>query len=161
MKRKTRRRRTYHRKSDMKIKVFSAVMAVFFSVGAGYVTATYIIGPALGLDAQPMFSDFLKKESVEEEKKNNKNENENVKIVQDELPVNTESGYALQYGSFSSKEGAQTCVDKLSGMGITAEIIEKDNCYKVIGEVFETKSEAEKSKQQVPVTEDVFITEIP
>lgn len=159
MKRKVHRRKTSHRKNSMKIKAVYAALAICISVGAGYITATYIIGPALGLDAKPMFSEFLneKKDNVE----NNEEKEDNVKVVQDKLDVKSEQGYALQYGSFSEKKGAEKFAAELTSKGLNAEIINKDDGYKVIGEIFDTYEEAEKSKLQSSLKEDVFITEIP
>ena len=159
MRRKAHKRRSSYRKNSVKIKAVYAVLAICFSVGAGYITATYIIGPALGLDAKPMFSEFLneKKDNME----NNEEKEDNVKVVQDKLDVKSEQGYALQYGSFSEKKGAEKFAAELTSKGLNAEIINKDDGYKVIGEIFDTYEEAEKSKLQSSLKEDVFITEIP
>ena len=163
MRRRVKRKRTVRRNNDYKVKAVSFVLIICFSVAAGYLTATYLIGPALGLEAESVSFDFLKKET--EKDKVNKNgtedEQDDTELVQDRLTVETEHGYALQYGSFSSKKGAKACVNELAGAGIDAEIIEKDGSYKVIGEVFDTRKEAEESKKKVSADKDVFITEIP
>ena len=163
MKRRMRRKRHNHyRKNANKTgKVLSVVIVIGFSVLAGYVTANYMIGPMLGLESEQVFSDFLndKKETEKEDKTTEKN-NE-TKVVQDKVEVETETGFALQYGSFSAREGAQECVRDLESRGIDASIIEKDGSFKVIGKVFATKDEARAWKDTSGTGEDIFITEIP
>ena len=159
--RRHRRKYTTYKSGGFKLKAASAVLAICISVAAGYVTATQLIGPALGIESKPVFFDFM------DEKKQEKNDNkDSVKdkenqVVQDEINVQVESGFALQYGSFSSREGAQECADQLKKDGIEAQIIEKDNSFKVIGQIFDTKDEARNHKENVSESEDVFITEIP
>ncbi len=161
MKRRRRRRRNVYKNTNIKGRAFSAVMVICFSVIAGYMTATYIIGPALGLETQPAFFDFINNDDNKESENTDGSDSGEKQVVQDTLETDTENGYALQYGSFSSMDGAQKCADDLKSMGIEAEIIEKDGSYKVIGQLFETKEAARTYMEQETWTEDVFITEFP
>ena len=160
MKRRVKRRKTAYRKNDCKTKAVSFVLIICFSVAAGYLTATYLIGPALGLETEAVFFDFLKNDAEQKESRDKKDEKEK-EVVQDQLTVKSENGYALQYGSFSSMAGAEECVNDLAESDISAEIVKKDNSYKVIGEVFATREEAEESKKKLSENKEVFITEIP
>ena len=157
--RRRRRRHNAYRGSDLKAKAVSVMLVICLSVAAGYVTATQLVGPALGLETQQTFFDFINEKEEKTEQKDDKDSE--TTVVEDQVDVETDSGFALQYGSFSSKEGAQECLDDLTASGIEAEIIEKDGMYKVIGQLFDTKAEAETFKEQNPQDEEVFITEIP
>ena len=159
MKRRGYRRRHVHRSNALKTRAISFVMIICFSVASGYLTATYLIGPFLGLETEAISFDFMKNETEDQGNKD-REDDKDTEIVQDKITVNQKSGYALQYGSFSSMAGAEECAEELEGAGIPAEIIEKDGSYKVIGEVFNTKAETEKSKAR-SMAEEVFITQIP
>ena len=67
-------------------------------------------------------------------------------------------GFAVQFGSFSTKGAAEKAASQLKEKGIAASIWEKDGAYKVLGESFPDKEkardEAEKRRTQ---TEDVFV----
>ena len=163
MNKRVRRKRhsAYRRKANMTSKILSVVIVIGISVLAGYMTANYVLGPMLGLESEPAFSDFVKeKKDAEKEKKTELPESE-TKVVEDQIPVQSEKGFALQYGSFSSKNGAQQCADELKSKGIETSIIEKDGNYKVIGKVFDTKEEARMHKNTSAAEGDIFVTEIP
>lgn len=165
MKRRMRRKRrgSYRKEVNMSGKVLSVVLIIGFSVLAGYMTANYLIGPMLGLESEQVFSDFLNNEENKENKNEDKTQKqtEETKVVQDKVEVQNETGFALQYGSFSAKEGAEQCVSELESQGIEARILEKDGSYKVIGKVFATKEEAVAEKNTSAGGKDIFITEIP
>lgn len=158
--RKRRRRYNAYRGQNIKGRALSVVLVICLSVAAGYMTATQVLGPALGLETQQTFLDFVNDKTDKTENKEEKN-SETTTVVEDQVEVDTDSGYALQYGSFSTEEGAQECLEDLTASGIEAEIIEKDGMYKVIGQLFNTKEEARTFKEENSQNEDVFITEIP
>ena len=165
MKRRMRRRRrnSYRKEVNMTGKVLSVVIVIGFSVFAGYMTANYLIGPMLGLESEQVFSDFLNNEKEIEKKKMEEKQSVEKKtnVVQDKLETESETGFALQYGSFSAREGAEQCASQLKSQGIEADIIEKDGSYKVIGPVFRTREEAAAQKNASTGNKDIFITEIP
>ena len=72
-----------------------------------------------------------------------------------------ESGYGIQFGSFSTRAAAESLVADLNGNGIEAEIVERDHRYKVIGTLFSTREEAVSAMGLVnrEMYSDVFITE--
>lgn len=75
------------------------------------------------------------------------------------------SGYSIQYGSFSTEDAANELVSELRASGLTAQIVRKDDMYKVIGQLFKTKEEAVSAKNDVimyanPEYADVFVTNI-
>lgn len=139
----------------------TVIIVIFLSVAAGYLTATQILGPALGLESQQTFFDFInnQKDGKSDEKDKEEKQKNEITVVEDKVDVEKE-GFALQYGSFSTRNGAEECADDLKASGIDTEIIEADGMYKVIGNIFDTKSEAETYKEENPWEEGVFITEI-
>lgn len=98
MNKRVRRKRhsAYRRKANMTSKILSVVIVIGISVLAGYMTANYVLGPMLGLESEPAFSDFVKeKKDAEKEKKTELPESE-TKVVEDQIPVQSEKGFALQ-----------------------------------------------------------------
>ena len=154
------RRRIKKRKrpnEKTKMKFTSVLVIMILAVAMGYLTATYIIGPILGYNAD----ESPLKVSKEAEESNESNETT-------ELAESTEStesagtigeGYALQFGAYSTKEAAQKLVDSLTLKGIKAEIVEKDGQFKVISPIIRTKDEALNQLNDIKdkEVEDVFI----
>lgn len=160
MNRRKRRRRPAkpYRKNSVKTKAMSFVMVICISVAAGYLTATYILGPVLGLEMEPTFFDFI---SEDKKKTENKEKPETKTVIEDKVETEIESGFAVQYGSFSEKNGARECADQLKAEGIEVKIIEKDGMYKVVGKVYSTKDDARDDIENTQDNEGLFITEIP
>ena len=135
----------------------TVVIVICLSLIAGYLAAVYIVGPVLGLDTAPLTfneetsgNDDTKKESEEQQDTDS-----------DEIDGLAESGYVLQYGSFSSREAAESCVSDLKLSGIEAEILEKDGAYKVVSPLFDTEQEARAKMETQKNYVDVFITHFP
>jgi len=160
MKRKAHRRKKAHRKNDKKISIAAIIIIILFSITAGYITATYVFAPILGLDAGALSFELIKKDN-DKVNDNQKDKENKIKVVQDEINKDNDCGYALQYGSFSSETGAKECMNALAVKGIEARIIQKDGAFKVIGKVFDTKDDARAYRDSVGDIDDVFITEIP
>ena len=162
--RRHRSRKRYAAKHGRTLKAHAVTVAIviFLSVAAGYFTATQLLGPALGLETQQTFFDFIKdkQDSITENNDKKDGKDSDITVVEDKAEPETENGFALQYGSFSAKSGAKECAEDLKSSGIDAEIIEKDGMYKVIGNIFDTKQEAESYREKNPQKEEVFITEI-
>ena len=73
-----------------------------------------------------------------------------------------ESGYGIQFGSLSTRDAAEKLVSELKLSGIEAQIVERDNTYKVIGTLFATREAAALAMGQVnrEIYNDIFITSI-
>ena len=155
--------RNSRRNAEMKGKLSTVVIIICFSVAAGYLTATYLIGPLLGLDTAPLV--FNENSENEDMKDAESSDSTKASSSEDKEPDETEglaeSGYVLQYGSFSSKEAAENCVSDLKKSGIEAEILEKDGAYKVISPLFDTEQDARAKMETQKGVVDVFITQIP
>lgn len=75
-------------------------------------------------------------------------------------PPTTQSGYCIQFGSFSTRVGAENLIKQLNNSGITAQIVEKDGTFKVISQLFEQKEQAVATMATLQGQyTDVFVTQ--
>ena len=147
--RRVKKRKRPNENSKMKFTVFLVIMIV--AVALGYLTARFVIGPLLGYDADESpikianGGDSKDEEASGEEGSAGETEQQ--------------SGYALQFGVFTSKEAAEKLASDLKSKGIETKIIEEDSNYKVISPVVNTKDEAidELNGIKDKEVEDVFI----
>ena len=58
-------------------------------------------------------------------------------------------GYAIQFGSFSTEQAANTLLQELSASGIHTSILKKDGMFKVIGQLFPDAESAAAEKAKV------------
>lgn len=132
------------------MKFVSVLVIMLLAIALGYGTAKFIIGPLLGYDTDESSINLVQKDENKEETKAN---------AEKESSANKSEGYALQFGVFSTKEGAQKLVTSLAEKGIEAEIVEEDNQYKVISPIIKTKDEALDKLNDISdkEVEDVFI----
>lgn len=147
---------------------FNAVLLILIAaVVAGYLTTRFVLYPLLGFEFPSLETIWDKyRPSVSEDKDNNKEKTEDSKsetkeqktIVED--GVNTsEEGYVIQFGSFSTKEAAKERVSELKDEGIKTSVMEKDDYYKVVGEIFTTKDKAKTAMADIDY-DGVFVTEL-
>lgn len=69
--------------------------------------------------------------------------------------------FAVQFGSFSTKQSAETAVSELAGKNITAVILQKGDSFKVIGSSFATKEQAAVEANRLrELAGDVYVTAI-
>lgn len=117
----------------------------------GYLTARFVIAPIIGYDTDVLNLNILDKD-------NNSNEDKD-KDTDQSL---SDTGYALQFGVFSSKSRAEELVDDLKDKGIDADILKRDDKYKVISEILKTKEKAIDSLKEIQnyKLDDVFVTVI-
>ncbi len=73
-----------------------------------------------------------------------------------------QSGYCIQFGSFATKEAADTLLAQLAAGGIKASVVEKDGTFKVVGEIFSDKAAASAAMAGVDraIYSDIFVTNI-
>ncbi|MCI8631218.1 MAG: SPOR domain-containing protein [Firmicutes bacterium] len=74
-----------------------------------------------------------------------------------------QSGYVIQFGSFSSEGAADQLVNELKNSGIDASIAQKDGLYKVVGQIFADKESALNNKVNIDALtgakySDAFVT---
>ena len=75
-------------------------------------------------------------------------------------PGESEQVYAIQFGSYSTYEGAQEAALQEVSKGHTVRIVEKDGSYKIVGSPYTDRTEAERALAAIsPEGEDgLFIT---
>lgn len=172
--RKIRRYRSQRRNSGVKFLGFVGIMIV--AVICGYMTARFIIAPLLGYDTEVLKLDFPSRltdvfhgdddtESETDGKEAEKDadsgeENESLTAEKDNRDDETEEGYALQFGVFSSRDRAEELADKLKDEGIDVQIKEKDDQYKVVSPLVDTKEEALETLKNTEseYVDDIFVT---
>ena len=180
--RKVRKRKGAVGNSRMKFGLFFGIIAL--TVGLGFLTARFAIGPLIGFHAEksPIQELAERKETAEQQKQTAAAEEEasakttageqtgsagstaeKTEAESEENGGSTQAGYALQFGAFSSKAAAQSLSDALHEKGIDTKIVELDGVFKVLSPVSEGKTQAlaalEKVKEKA--VSEVFITEEP
>ena len=133
----------------------------------GYLTTRFVLYPLLGFEFPSLETIWDKyRPSVSEDKNSNKDKTEDSRsetkeqktIVEDKKDA-SEEGYVIQFGSFSTKAAAKERASELKDEGIKTSIIEKDDCYKVVGEIFSTKDKAKTAMADIDY-DGVFVTEL-
>lgn len=81
-------------------------------------------------------------------------------VIEDQADVKQVAGYALQFGSYSSKAAAEKCINQLKESGINARVLKKDGAYKVIGQLFATKDEAKTELGKMDESVGAFVATI-
>lgn len=81
-------------------------------------------------------------------------------VLEDGAEVKRTAGYALQFGSYSTKAAAQKSLKQLTSSGIQAKIVEKDGAYKIIGKLFDTKEQAKVHLNGLDESVGAFITTV-
>ena len=147
--RKIRKRKSTSQNSRMKFGTFLGIIVL--AVFLGFLTARFVVGPLIGYDAD----ESPARAASDEKEKSTGEKDKDEKEVSAEL----EKGYALQFGAFSTEDAAQDHADNLKSSGITAEIIQDDDIYKVIGPILSTKEKALEALASLPENsvQDVFI----
>lgn len=184
MRRKVRKRKSKSENSRVKMSVFLGI--ILLAVLLGFLTARFVIGPIIGYNAdespvqlngadkaaeteKDVDKSKVSKNSEAEKAANTEAEAdadtdaaEEAKTEQTAKETETEKGYALQFGAFSTKDSAQELSDALESKGIKTKIVEADNVFKVISPVLEDKEDALKalSESKEKEVEDVFITSV-
>lgn len=184
--RKIRKYRSSRKNSGVKFIGILGIMVM--AVICGYMTARFIIAPLLGYDTEVLKLDFPSKltsfldrgetdesdsgadsddsDSDEDsggddaEESDDENADDVDKTASGEGSAESGSGYALQFGLFTTKDRAQELVDDLDADGVDAQIREIDGKYKVISPLVDTKDEAVEMLKDTKTdrVKDVFIT---
>lgn len=185
--RKIRKYRSARRNSGVK---FAGILVIMIAaVICGYLTARFIIAPLLGYDTEVLKLDFPSRlsgfldragdtqpddeaGSQEEDSEGGEDSEGSGSDDADESgsdadkaasggsASDTDSGYALQFGLFTTEDRARELADDLKKDGIDAEIREIDGKYKVTSPLVDTKDEAVKLLKDTDTSrvKDVFIT---
>jgi len=151
------------RKKRAKPNLLPVVLILCLAVGCGYATANYVVEPVVNYVPQ-----MNEDETEQTEQDNDTDDGEADKssaeqdgVVEDEVSVEETgniSGYALQFGCYSSKASAENAMSSLDVSDL--QILKQDSMYKIVGEVFETKDEARTALQELTDPSQAFVTTI-
>lgn len=148
-------RRGYHqqrnRGNKVKLNFTPVIVILCLSIGCGYAAAKYVVDPVVN---------YVPQMTAEKEQVNNQEEKK-TDVLEDEAEVKEEgniSGYALQFGCYSSKAAAEAAMPAVGISGL--QVIEQSNMYKIIGEVYKTKDEAKAALGELPDTVKSFVTTV-
>ncbi len=182
--RRVRRYRSHRGNSGVKFLGIVGIMVI--AVICGYMTARFVIAPLLGYDTEVLKLDFPSRladvfrndadgndedsqeagsEDNDSEDEDKGDEGEDKEDTDGDTAKNAEkdSGYALQFGLFSTEKRARELADKLDKEGIDAQVREMDDGqYKVISPLVDTKDEALETLKNTESknVDDIFITKI-
>ncbi|NLY71879.1 MAG: SPOR domain-containing protein [Clostridiales bacterium] len=171
----SRRRGGYNRRYGRGLIVF--VIIVILAIGSGYLTTKYFIGSFFGdkMNADTQNSndqDFSgssiivgQQDITEENNENIKTENPSANNNADGKDENTQykiTLYCIQYGSFSSKEGAEQIAQNLKASNIDTMVFITDGSYKVLGTPYIKEEVAREALANMKTIagEDIFITTV-
>lgn len=148
-------RRRYHqqrnRGNKVKLNFTPVIVILCLSIGCGYAAAKYVVDPVVN---------YVPQMTAEKEQVNNQEEKK-TDVLEDEAEVKEKgniSGYALQFGCYSSKAAAEAAMPAVGISGL--QVIEQSNMYKIIGEVYKTKDEAKAALGELPDTVKSFVTTV-
>lgn len=173
--RRRRRRPSAYRGKKIQVNFFPVIVIICLSVCAGYLTAKYVVCPVLGYEPAGLSvlqekdddgADEANKaveessEKAESDPSVQKETSGGDDVIEDQVKVKQTSGYALQFGSYSTREAAEKSVKELKNSGIETKVIEKDGAYKVIGEIFDTKDEANDALSELDESVGAFVASV-
>ena len=169
IRRKVRKRKPAGENSGVKLSLFLGI--ILLAVGLGFLTARFVIGPLIGYNAEESPAQELTEEKTKETKKADADADADAGTDADvetnasdaaDTAAETDEGYALQFGAFSSKEAAQELSDALQAKGIKTNVVEIDHVFKVMSPITEKKETALQDLAKVKDKEitDVFITAV-
>jgi len=156
--RRVKKRRPPTQNSRMKFTVFLGIMLL--AVFLGYLTAKFVVGPLIGYDADESPAKILQQESQDGENGAESGGDSDSSETEDVFSQAPGEGYALQFGAFSTEEGAQQMKEALQEQGIETEIVKTEDAYKVISPVVDTKEKALDALESLAEKDldDVFVT---
>lgn len=163
------------------------IFVIILAVAVGYAGTKYVIYPYL-LGSDPLEGSEVPKDgkdraaeidvipsspSIIIDQQNIKDEKDEKKEVSEPAvdsgssAVNPPSAaslngpFSVQFGSFSSKSGAQALSEELSGKGIYSYVYESKGSYKVLGLPYESEEKAKKAASIVSTAvSDVFVVNL-
>ncbi|MBQ8589526.1 MAG: SPOR domain-containing protein [Firmicutes bacterium] len=125
---------------------------ICIAVGTGFFGVKYVVSPWMVRQTSGEEITSSDPDPIREEEPS---------LVEDQINTVTTTAFAVQLGSFSTKEAAEQRVGELNAQGISAKVQMRDNAWKVVSEGFSTKEEArEAAVRWRDLTGDAFVVEI-
>jgi len=145
------------------------IMMLCLSIGCGYATAKYVVQPVVNYVPQITAEKETTEEPSEPEQKAEtqaasetaKETTEAETVVEGDAAVEQTgkiSGYALQFGCYSSKAAAEKAKGSIEVSGL--QILKQNQMYKIISQSYDSKNKAEAARDALPEDVDAFITPI-
>ena len=178
--RRIKRRPAAYRGRKIQVNFVPVIVIICLSVCAGYLTAKYIVYPILGTepaglnmfqgketnkkDADEQKQEETKAESAIENKSTETSAETTVAstgVIEDQVELAQAPEFAIQFGSYSTKDAAEKSASQLKQSGIKVEVVEKDGTYKVISRLFDTKEKAKAALDEMDASLGAFVTSIP
>ena len=173
------RRRRFRKNNNTGVNVLGIAAIVLAAIVAGFLLTEFVVYPVMLGVSGPVLEqkddkstnpdagtdsatgDAQKQEPVGSGDKSQENAS-----AQTQTPSNDgqpkQSGYCIQFGSFTTKAAAEVLLSQLTAGGIKASVLEKDGNFKVVGEIFSDKATAAAAMANVDRTiySDIFVTNI-
>ena len=174
IRRKVRKRKTAVENSRMKLWLFFGIIAL--TVGLGFLTARFVIGPLIGYNAEESpVQKRAEQKSKDAAKTSAQQDSTKEETTADQADAASQAdaanqadaagqtdekaaaeadgkqqkeGYVLQFGAFSTKAAAQELSDALQAKGIKTRVVEIDSVFKVLSPVTEQKESALQALQE-------------
>lgn len=168
IRRKVRKRKTAVENSRMKLWLFFGIIAL--TVGLGFLTARFVIGPLIGYNAEESPVQKLAEQKSKDAAKTSAQQDSakeestadqadaarqadaagqtDEKAAEEADGKQQKEGYVLQFGAFSTKAAAQELSDALQAKGIKTRVVEIDSVFKVLSPVTEQKESALQALQE-------------
>ena len=163
-----RRRRRNHRNTfgrREKLNFKPVIILLCLSVGCGYAAAKYVVDPVVNYVPQLMAERQQELSDNDGDKNVTQTEaddnEKDVDTVEDQVDVESKGdvkGYAVQFGCYSGKGAAEAVMPTIGVDGL--QVIEQNDMYKIVGEIYDTKEKAEKARAQLPESVKSFITTV-
>ncbi len=152
--RRRQRRRKYQKRNKANVNFTPVIVLLCLSVGCGYVAAKYVVDPVVNYVPQLTAEKTLTKDvdPVAEKKA------EETEDVSDSTEKEKITGYALQFGCYSGQSAAESAIPSIGVSGL--QVLEQNDMYKIVGEVYKTKEEAKTALGNLPPTAKAFVTPI-
>ena len=144
-----------------KLNYMPVIIILCLSVGCGYATAKYVVEPVVNYVPQVTEKIADKQDEKTKKDSSDSSEDKEKKVVEDDVKVESNgnlAGYALQFGSYSSRDAAENAMSSLGITGI--QVKEQNNMYKIVGETYKKKDEAREALDKLPEGTKAFVTEI-
>ena len=155
-----RSRNRYQPRNRSHLTFAPVIVMLCISVGCGYAAAKYVVEPVVNYVPQ-LKTEEKKETDLTNIAKDKATEDDTDKTIVDEAEVAENediSGYALQFGCYSGKASAELAMPSIGVEGL--KVIEQDELYKIVGEIYKTKADAKKALNELPDTVNAFVTPI-
>ncbi|MDO4545232.1 MAG: SPOR domain-containing protein [Bacillota bacterium] len=155
-------RRSFPQRRRVKPNYVPVVVILCMAIGCGYVTAKYVVDPVVNYVPELVAEkqqEETKDDSQKQTEAQDQKEDSTADVVEDDVKVEETgkvTGYALQFGCYSSQEAAEKAMSSLGVTGLR--VLKQNKMYKIVGDAYDTKKEARSALEELPETANAFVT---